>query len=183
MQEIQLAKEINRLIQLCKYSNKGDDEVTVRTGEYSRILRAGLRDDAAVSAVVDDLVDHCEEIPTPAEMHAAIRRYNEDSLERRTQRAQESERANWAKVYGPPVPFEGNPVNCLCGKPCNQIMAQIRNNHSEIAAMIKSGKLKGIPRRVYQPYRDSTVQENESDFALAKRLLALTWHSDECTAR
>lgn len=136
MQETELAKQINRMIQLCKFVNKGDDEVTVRTAEYSRILRAGLRDDAEVSAVVDDLVEHCEEIPTPAEMHAAIRRYNEARLDKRYNRRQETERQEWPKLYGSPTAILGD--NCIeCGASWKEILRKNREGMAEEARRAK----------------------------------------------
>jgi hypothetical protein len=85
---------------------------------------------------VDDLIEHCEEIPTPAQMQDAIRRYNVSALDEKYQRKQENERQEWPKLYGAPEAILGN--NCIaCGEPWSEIFEQIRRGMAEEATLSK----------------------------------------------
>jgi hypothetical protein len=85
-----LTKNINRLIELCRFSSKGADSVTIRTAEYTRLLRAGAKDDKAVSQIVSDLIEHASDIPTAAEMVEAIQRHNASKVQSEVLQSQQA---------------------------------------------------------------------------------------------
>ena len=171
---------------LLPFAGAEQEVIEGRAREFKRVLRAGVRSDRDLDAIADDLMEHCEACPAPAVVVDAIRRCNTANTERGKERRQDEERHDWPKLYGKPDPVTGEAVlgqNCLCGTPWKQVFALSKKNNDAIAKMVRSGQLKGIPRRTYRPYPNSWFEELESDYALAKRLLALTWHSDTCTAR
>ena len=71
-----LAAQIKRLLRLPFAPRVAEDAAAIGA-EYRRILAAGLRSDVAVEAVVDDIIEHAEEMPAPAVVMGAVRRWNE----------------------------------------------------------------------------------------------------------
>lgn len=183
--EAALTKAVNRLM-ILPFAGAEPEVLEGRAREFKRVLRAGIRSDQDLGVVVDDLIEHCEACPPPAAVVDAIRRCNTATAEHGREKRADEERQDWPKLYGKPDPVTGDAVlgeNCLCGTPWREVFAISKRNNDAIAKMCRSGSLKGVPRRTYRPYPNSWFEELESDYALAKRLLPLTWHSDTCTAR
>lgn len=164
--ERQLVEQVKRLMALPWSGGAG--QLDTRVAEFRRIFRGGLRDGAALSAVVDDLVEHCEECPAPADVVSAIRRYNTDTVESRRQRAADQERKDWPKLYGSPTAVLGD--NCMCGKPWKEIFAEIRENDWRIVAQEREVR------------KRPGLSPNESTRAIAIRELGIVPHSVSCPA-
>lgn len=171
-----LNEHINRLLTL-PFPGKDTQAIKVRGGEFSRVLKAGVTSDEALSAVVDDLVEHCEECPTPAAVMDAIRRHNADTLYRRRDRERDSERKEWPKLYGSPTAVLGD--GCIeCGKPWRDILREISGGHAE-----ETRRAKEIVKAVSKP----TKQDWEDAYERAAadlRATGVRWrHSETCLGR
>jgi hypothetical protein len=71
-----LSEEVKRLM-LLPFAGSDPEVVNGRAKEFKRVLRAGVRTNAGLSAVVDDVIEHSEACPAPAVIVDAIRRYHE----------------------------------------------------------------------------------------------------------
>lgn len=70
LSEKELTKQIARLTHL-PFAPREPEDLKATVAEFRRVLRAGCRSDAHLSAVVDYLMDHSPRIPPPSEVAEA----------------------------------------------------------------------------------------------------------------
>jgi len=107
-----LGEQVARLLRLPFGATPlmGERDVKGRAAEFKRVLQAGLSEEGALSAVIDDLLEHCEECPAPAVVIDAIRRYNVAAIEARTPPPPTN--AELRQRYGAPAPAAGDRMDC-----------------------------------------------------------------------